>query len=274
LLNQFNTPEYASIGSVTLPALETDQAIENAVTSPTLYVDQKASTGPIHLMQLFPGAICPSSAPATTPSAAIPSTSPSASAPSSPRPEPASASAASPAAASSPGIPGCFDQASAGANFSAYYLPSSIQTKETLSNVNLSGYQVESIFPAPQITPDRGSPGQGVAEDYTWSGLSSLSPSLIVSNLASQQKVSHYTFLAGVLLGIAGGAVVPLLERIWPRHIFRKNKSAKEKASAAGKEASASDTHPCEPTSAEIGITTHQQHSAESQITPIADEGE
>jgi len=160
-LNQSSTPEYASIGSVTLPALETDQAIEDAVTAPTLYVDQKTSAGPIHLMQVFPGATCPSPAPAVTPSAAIPSTSPSASAAGSPRPQPSSAPAASPTAASSPGIPGCFGQASADTNFSAYYLPSSMQTKEILTNVDLTGYQVESIFPPPADYAPQGQPGPG-----------------------------------------------------------------------------------------------------------------
>src|SRR5208282_672979 len=53
-LNQSNTPGYASIGSVTLPALETDRAIGDAITSPALYEDQKASAGPIHLIQVFP----------------------------------------------------------------------------------------------------------------------------------------------------------------------------------------------------------------------------
>jgi len=119
-----------------------------------------------------------------------------------------------------------------------------METKETLINVDLTGYQVESIFPAPQITPGKGSPGQGAAEDYTWSGPSSLSPSLIVSNLAGQQEVSHYTFLAGVLLGIAGGAVVTFLERIWPRHIFPKSKRAKKKDPDASKDIPASQTPP------------------------------
>jgi hypothetical protein len=237
-LNQSNTPEYASIGSVTLPALETDQAIAGAATTPTLYEDQQGPAGPVHLVQVFPGATCPSPAPTVTTSATAPAASPSAPADSSPSPQAGLAPPANPAAAPSPGIPGCFDQAPAGARFSAYYLPSSMQTKETLSNVNLTGYQIESIFPAPQITAGKGSPGRGAVEDYTWSGLSSLSPSLIVSNLAGQQTVSRYTFLAGVLLGIAGGAMVTFLERIWPRHIFRKRKRTKEKAPAAGKRTS------------------------------------
>jgi hypothetical protein len=241
-LSRSNTPGYASIGSVTLPTLETDQAIENANSSLTLYEAHTTSAGPAHLIEVFTGADCPSPAPAVTQAAATPSASPSASASSSPSIQPVSSSAASPSASPSPGIPECFGQVSANATFGDYYLPSSTETKETLTNVNLTGYQVESIFPNPsQIAPAKGSPGQTAAEDYTWSGPSSLSPSMIVSNLAGQQEVSRYTFLAGILLGIAGGALVTFLERIWPEHIFPKRKKKEPtvnmgKAAAAGGE--------------------------------------
>ena len=234
-LNQSNTPGYASIGSVTLPALETDQALQGAVTAPTLYEDRGTSAGPIRLFQVFPGATCSSSAPAVSQPTATSANSPSAAVASSLSPQPSSTSAANPTSPPAPGIPGCFGQAQTGATFNKYYLPSSLQTKETLKNVNLAGYQVESIFPAPQITPDKGGPGQGVAEDYTWNGLSSLSPSLIVSNLAGQQAVSHYTFYAGILLGIAGGAVASFLQEIWP-----KRNRAEENGPAASEEIPAS----------------------------------
>ncbi|HTZ23663.1 MAG TPA: hypothetical protein VMC83_06700 [Streptosporangiaceae bacterium] len=239
-LNRSNTPGYASIGSVTLPTLETDQAIENAISSPTLYDAQKTSAGPVHLIEVFAGADCPSPSPAVTQAATTPSASPSVSASSSPGIQPVSSSAASPSASPSQGIPECFGQGSASATSGEYYLPSSTETKETLTNVNLTGYQVESIFPNPsQIAPAKSSPGQSAAEDYTWSGPSSLSPSMIVSNLAGQQQVSRYTFLAGILLGIAGGAVVTFLERIWPKHIFPKNKRKKAPAVTMGKAAAA-----------------------------------
>ncbi len=233
-LSQSNTPGYGSIGSVTLPALETDQTLEGAVATPTLYEDREAPAGPIRLIQVFPGATCPSSAPAVTQPTATPANSPAAAA-SSPSPQPSSTSAANPTSSPSPGIPDCFSQEQTGATFSTYYLPSSVQTRETLTNVNLTGYQVESIFPDPQITPDKGSPGQGVVEDYTWSGLSSLSPSLIVSNLAGQQAVSRYTFLAGILLGIAGGAAASFLQEIWP-----KSSRTEENGPAASEETPAS----------------------------------
>jgi hypothetical protein len=228
-LNRSNTPGYASIGSVTLPTLETDQAIENAVSALTLYEAQKTSAGPVHLVEVFAGAACPSYAPTATQAAATPSASPSVSASGTPSTQPSASSAASPSASPTPGIPECFGGVSASTTFGKYYLPLSTETKETLTNVNLTGYQVESIFPNPtQITPAKGSPGQSAAEDYIWSGPSSLSPSMIVSNLAGQQEVSRYTFLAGILLGVAGGALVTFLERVWPKHLFPKNKREKK----------------------------------------------
>jgi hypothetical protein len=247
-LNQSNTPGYASIGSVTLPALETDQTLQGALTAPTLYEDRETAAGPVRLIEVFPGATCPSPVPAVNQPTATPAISPSGVAASGPSPQPTSASAANPTSSPNPGIPGCFGQAQTDAAFSEYYLPSSVQTKETLTNVNLTGYQVESIFPAPQITPDKGSPGQGVAEDYIWTGLSSLSPSLIVSNLAGQQEVSHYTFLAGILLGIAGGAAASFLQEVWPKIIWPKSSRTEGNGPAANEEILASESQPV-PTS-------------------------
>lgn len=225
-LNKSNTPGYASIGSVTLPALETDPAMQSAVASPRLYEGQKIPGGPAQLIQVFPGAACPPPAPAATPSVSS-----TASAASTRNPPLGATSAGGTPPSPNPGIPSCFGQTQAGEMFNEYHLPAVMQAKETLTNVNLAGYQVESIFPAPQITPDRGHPGQVAEEDYTWNAASSLSPSLIVSNLAGQQTVSHYTFVAGVLLGIAGGAVATFLECVWP-YIFPKRKRAGKRGSA------------------------------------------
>ena len=243
-LNQSNTPGYASIGSVTLPALETDQTLQGALTAPTLYEDRETSAGPIRLIQVFAGTACPLPAPGVTNPTAAPDNSPSAAAASGPSPQPSSTSGANPTSSPTPGIPGCFGQAQAGATFSKYYLPASVQTRETLTNVNLTGYQVESIFPAPQITPSKGSTGQGVAEDYTWTGLSSLSPSLIVSNLAGEQEVNHYIFLAGILLGIAGGIAASFLQEVWPKIIWPKSSRRGENGPAASEEKSANESQP------------------------------
>jgi hypothetical protein len=242
--NQSNTPGYASIGSVTLPALETDQALQGALTNPTLYEERGISAGSIRLFQVFPGATCPSSASTITQPTTVPANSPSAATTSGPSPQPSSTAAATPTSSPGPGVPGCFGEGQTDATFSKYYLPSSVQTKETLTNVNLTGYQVESIFPAPQITPYKGSPGQGVAEDYIWTGLSSLSPSLIVSNLAGQQAVSHYSFLAGILLGIAGGAAASFLQEVWPKIVWPKSSRTEENGPAASGEMPASESQP------------------------------
>jgi hypothetical protein len=243
-LNQSNTPGYASIGSVTLPALETDQTLQGALTAPTLYEDRETSGGLIRLIQVFPGTACPSPAPAVTQPTATPANSPSSATASGPTPQPSSTSGANPTSSPNPGIPGCYGQAQAGATFSKYYLPASVQTKETLTNVNLTGYQVESIFPAPQITSDKGGGGQGGAEDYTWTGLSSLSPSVVVSNLAGQQEVSRYIFIAGILLGIAGGIGASFLQEVWPKIIWPNSNRPEKKGPAASQEKSASESQP------------------------------
>ena len=242
--NQTNMPGYGSIGSVTLPALETDQTLQGALTAPTLYEERGISAGSTRLYQVFPGATCPSSAPTVSQSTTATTGSPSAGAASGPSPQPSSTAAAAPASSPNPGIPGCFGEGQTDATFSKYYLPSSVQTKETLTNVNLTGYQVESIFPAPQIAPGKGSPGQGVAENYTWTGLSSLSPSLIVANLAGQQEVSHYSFLAGILLGIAGGAAASFLQEVWPKIVWPKSSSTEENDLTVSEATPASESRP------------------------------
>jgi hypothetical protein len=83
-----------------------------------------------------------------------------------------------------------------------YQLPASVATAEILANVNLSGYRVDSMFP----------PGQfGRSGQITWQGISGLSPSLLVTNLAAEHLSNLYTFFSGVLFGICGGAIVTLL---------------------------------------------------------------
>ena len=246
-LNQSNTPGYASIGSVTLPALETDQTLQAVQKAPTLYEDWDTSGGLIRLIQVFPGAACPSSALAATQPTAAPASSSSAAAAGGPSPQPSSTSGANPTSSPDPGIPDCFGQAQAGATFSKYYLPVSVQTKETLTNVNLTGYQVESIFPAPQITSGKSSAGRGAVENYTWTELSSLSPSVIVSSLVGQQEVSKYIFIAGILLGIGGGIGASLLQDLWPKVIWPKSGSPQENGSGAGQEKSESDALPANP---------------------------
>jgi len=238
-INNSNTPGYASIGGVTLPSLETDQAMQTLSSAPTLYEDQSTSASPIHLVQVFPGAVCPNPVLATARPTPTPSTTSSA-ANASPSTPPSSTSAGSTTPAPSAGIPGCFGQAPQATEFAKYYVPASLQTKEVLTDVNLRGYQVESIFPAPQITNYKGSLGQGADEKYSWSSISSLSPSLIVSNLSGEQTISRYTFLAGILLGIAGGAAASFLKEIWP--VSSPGMHTKKKGATASGEATARES--------------------------------
>lgn len=210
-----NTPGYGSIASVTLPTLETDAAIEGSSVAPTLYEYKKSSSGPVSLVQAFPQT-CASSAP--TAATASPGSSASPSATASPAGADYIPRSAAPTASASPSqqTPKCGAGLPAGQPAARFALPASMQTEEVLTDVNLQGYQVESLFPAPLITNLPGAPGQPAEEQYTWSSISSLSPSLIVSNLAGAATVSRYSFIAGILLGIAGAAIAAFLKEIWP----------------------------------------------------------
>lgn len=233
------TPGYPpSLGNVALPALQTDQAIALVTAAPVLYAQQdRTGTTVSQLFQIFPGAPCPTATSSTSPSPpptsppAPPSASPtvssasassettatatataSASVASTASPSPSSVQAtASPAATASPG---CYPQAPVGATFVRYSLPQSVTTTETLEDVNIQGYQVNSMFPVGTTTnEDGGKPGQLTQESITWSGLSGLSPSLEVTDTAGATNAGRDTFWAGILVGLAGGFAVPFVDR-------------------------------------------------------------
>jgi hypothetical protein len=230
------TPGYPpSLGNVALPALQTDQAISLVTAAPVLYAQQdRPGTAVSQLFQIFPGAPCPTATPSVSASA-TPSTSPSVSPSASPTVSSASASltptvtasgsaasTASPSASSvqattSPAAtasPGCYPQAPIGAAFVRYSLPQSVTTTETLKDVNIQGYQVNSMFPVGSTTnEDDGNPGQITRETITWSGLSGLSPSLEVTDTAGATNAGRDTFWAGILVGLAGGFAVPFVDR-------------------------------------------------------------
>lgn len=204
------------IQSVTLPALETDQAIGSIQTSsPTLYVEHNGSGNPTGLFQVFPGAICPQTA---TPAATPPSPSPSGSASTSP--SPGGSASASPAASASPSaspspttgppgptIPACFAPR---ASFSPYYLPASITTHEILLHVNLTGYVTDSIFPNEITKSDNRSD-----EQFTWNGTFGLSPSIEVTNQASQDSDNRAIFQAGVAFGVCAAVAVGFFDKLF-----------------------------------------------------------
>jgi hypothetical protein len=229
--SQFAPPGYATIASVTLPALETDQNMKAAQATSVLYAEQNTLAGPANLVQVFPGAVCPAfSSPAARATTSPVTSSPSPGSSASESPQPGSPSAENVAPSTESGSPGCYIGAPVETKFSEYYIPTFLQAREVLKDVNLSGYQVESIFPAPQVKGENGRPGQTAGEAFTWSGASSLSPSLIVTNVKGAQAASHDTFFAGIFLGIAAGILAPLLERVWAV-LFRKE-DAKEEGGA------------------------------------------
>jgi hypothetical protein len=68
------------------------------------------------------------------------------------------------------------------------------------------------------MTGDGGT-GQNPYERLTWSGLSSLSPSLQIANLSTQQQANRYTFDSGVFYGVTAASGVALAENIWKTYL-------------------------------------------------------
>jgi hypothetical protein len=210
-----------------LPALETDQAIGSIQTSPTLYVEHIGSGGPTGLFQVFPGAICPQTATPATTQTAPPSSGPGGSPSASPTPG-GSASAQPTASASprptagppSPAIPACFAPQS---SFSTYYLPASITTREILQHVDLTGYVTDSVFPNETTKSDGRS-----EEQFTWNGTFGLSPSIEVTNQASQDSDNRAIFQAGVAFGICAAVALGFFDKLFEA-IFDWRKERKER---------------------------------------------
>jgi len=232
------------IANVTLPALETDQAIGSIQASPTLYVEHYPSGGQTGLLQVFPGAVCPQAAAVpsqtATPSAAQTAT------PSSPRPgagggaspTPGVSASARPTASASPPvppsptaappsltIPACFAPRT---SLRPYYLPASITTREILQHVNLTGYVTDSIFPNEVTKSDNKSD-----EQFTWNGAFGLSPSIEVTNQASQDNDNRAIFQAGVAFGVCAAVAVGFFDKLFEaifdwRKEWKKQKKRKE----------------------------------------------
>jgi hypothetical protein len=79
-------------------------------------------------------------------------------------------------------------------------------------------------------------PGQfGKRDQITWQGISSLSPSLLTTNVTAEHRLGVYTFLSGVVFGIGGGAIITLLVEGFDASRERRKKKEeeeKEKGSA------------------------------------------
>jgi len=223
------------IQGVTLPALETDQAIGSIQTSPTLYVEHNGSSGLAGLFQVFPGAICPQTA---TPSATPTSPGPGGSASASPIPSGGASAqptaSASPSASPSPtagppgpAIPACFAPR---ASFSTYYLPASVTTHEILQHVNLTGYVTDSVFPNEITKSDSKSD-----EQFTWNGAFGLSPSIEVTDQASQDNSNRAIFEAGVAFGVCAAVTIGFIDKLF-EVIFdwRKDRNKEDPGQSAG----------------------------------------
>ena len=190
--------------NATLPALETDPAMAAAQEAPQLYAERDDSGHRIaDLVEVFP--TCSQASPSAT---ATISPAPAATASQQPsantggRPSPTAPPTAQVTSSPNPGFSSCYSPESAGTTPEVYRLPASAVTTEVLDNVNLSGYRIDSMFP----------PGQfGRSDQITWQGISSLSPSLLVTNLTAEHNLNRYTFFSGILFGIFGGALVTLL---------------------------------------------------------------
>jgi hypothetical protein len=209
----------ASITRVVLPGLETDSAIGALEQRPTaVYLARANRAQPMDVLQVFPN--CPS--PGEAGSAPVPSPSVA-----------ASASAGTPT--STGPSTGCDSQAHWHVMSAAYYLPAGMQTQEVLRSVDLAGAQIESAFPAPEITTDHGGTGQNPDQKYTWDGLSSLLPSFVVTNIAGTQDASRYAFDDGIAFGLLGAALIALFDKLWDLFVDWRKSCAKAKKKAAKK---------------------------------------
>ena len=203
----------ASIANVTLPALETDPAMATAQAIPRVVFAGTASpSGPISVLEIFPGCPSPTNNQATSTPPATPSPTPT-----------KSATPANSPSGVAPASGACSKPAYTGPMLTPYFVPTYVQTREVLTNVNLTGYQTQSAFPIPEISRAPNSD-----EQYTWNGLSSLSPSLLVANVTGVQDVSKWSFDSGVLYGVLAATGIGCLEKLWCIYLEWQKKRHKE----------------------------------------------
>jgi hypothetical protein len=180
--------------AATLPVLEQNAFAQSAPTETPLYVERNVSghQGIADLVEVLqpPDSSCPSQEPTSGTAAAGSSPAPERS---HPTPTPINST--------------CYHQVTLGTIPTKYYFPARAVTFETLENVDLTNETVQSMFPPGQITSN---------DKIRWQGLFSLSPSLSATSLASGRNASINSFLAGVLLGLFGGFLVPIIQGFLP----------------------------------------------------------
>jgi hypothetical protein len=84
-----------------------------------------------------------------------------------------------------------------------FYIPKSVKTTEKVLNINLSGYRIESMFPSGLINR---------TSNVVWQGHANLGPTLIATNLASERRDNQYTFLSGILAGLAISVILTVIQ--------------------------------------------------------------
>jgi hypothetical protein len=178
--------------NVTLPTLEANPAAQLTKVTTPVYAEESARGTIRDLVEVYqaPGVACPTSMPTPAPSPT--DTSSAASGDSTPAPSP---SPAGPSPSPSPSLENgtCYRPKSINARAVMYQIPASVETTETLENIDLAGDRVDSMFPPGQIESN---------DQIDWQGISGLSPSLSATNLAAEARNSEYSFFAGVLYGL------------------------------------------------------------------------
>jgi hypothetical protein len=189
--------------AATLPVLEQNAFAQSAPTETPLYVERSVSghQAIVDLVEVLqpPDSSCPSQEPTSGTAAAGSSPSPERFYPT---PTPINST--------------CYHQVTPGTIPTKYYFPTRAVTFETLENVDLTNETVQSMFPPGQITSN---------DKIKWQGLFSLSPSLSATSLASGRNASINSFLAGVLLGLFGGFLVPIVQGFLPTPPPKRNRN-------------------------------------------------
>jgi hypothetical protein len=180
--------------NVTLPTLEENPSAQLTKVTTPIYAEDTANGTIRDLVEVYqaPGAVCPTSTPTSAPSPTDTNSAASGddvggSAPSSSPPS------ASPNPSTELENGTCYRPKLKNTNAIMYQIPASVETTETLENIDLAGDRVDSMFPPGQIESN---------DQIDWQGISGLSPSLNATNLAAEARNSEYSFFAGVLYGL------------------------------------------------------------------------
>jgi hypothetical protein len=216
---QLSGPSSAAVVNLALPVLEAIPAGQVTQTPAPLYAEERHGqiTDIVDVAQA-PGSNCPvpasaSPSPTLRPSGAgsgqgTPST---------------SRSPHSAVPTSSPATPHCFPFHTAP---TLYFMPKQVKTIETLQNINLTGDQIDSMFP----------PGQVEHKDHiVWQDGAGLSPTLSATNLPSERVDNVYIFFAGITAGLAVSVLLAIAQGMFS---FTKDDSkghgtAKDRRTAA-----------------------------------------